>query len=74
MAEKSKNNGEYGEKMVSNFLTLTGFSRNTVMKGIDIECNNKHKRRTAIRERSTHGIDFIYHYYCPLINDTQQFF
>jgi len=73
MAEKSKKNGEYGEKMVSNFLSLIGFSANAIMKGIDIECINTHKHRTAIRERSTHGIDFIYHYSCPLINDTQQF-
>jgi hypothetical protein len=73
MAEKSKNNGEYGEKMVSNFLSLIGVSPTTIMKGVDVECNNNHKHKTSIRERNTHGVDFIYHYSCPLINDTQQF-
>lgn len=63
MGENSKNIGEKGEAIVNDFLTLIGWKPN--QKGIAINCVHKTKH-----EKSTHGIDFLYSYICPLHSET----
>jgi hypothetical protein len=67
MGEYSKSIGEYGEKLVDNFLDLIGWK--SPQKGIDIPCFDKetHAKKDK-KERRSHGIDFIYSYNSPFID------
>lgn len=64
--EKSKNSGEFGEKIVSNFLELIGWT--SAEEGITINCvNEQHNRGTK-----THGIDGYYGYKSELLKQHTQ--
>lgn len=65
--EKSKSSGEFGEKIVSNFLKLIGWTG--VEEGITIECiyNVEHGRPSK-----THGIDAYFRYKSELMKSHTQ--
>ncbi|MBC8617139.1 hypothetical protein H8788_05270 [Parabacteroides faecis] len=69
MGEWSKKIGEYGEDIVEKFLSIIGW--NDPAKGVVIPCmktNNEHlngKGKTC----ETHGIDFLYSYSNPLVDN-----
>ncbi|MCB0170587.1 MAG: hypothetical protein KDJ97_08550 [Anaerolineae bacterium] len=71
MAEKSKKRGEFGEEIVERLLTLIGWD--TLLKGRDFACIKPIPHAISTRGRTTHGIDFIYQYDCPLFNNNQEF-
>jgi hypothetical protein len=66
MGELSKRIGEYGEKVVENFLSAIGW--NSLQKGLDIACLQNKKHKTTENPRNTHGIDFVYTYKSPLVS------
>lgn len=59
--EKSKNSGEFGEKIVTNFLDLIGWT--SAENGITIDCVNDEHGRTS----KTHGIDGYFGYKSKLL-------
>lgn len=61
MGEWSKTVGEYGEETVAKFLELIGWGHPP--KGISIPCVK------ALHEKETHGLDFLYTYPCPLVDE-----
>lgn len=65
--EKSKSSGEFGEKIVSNFFKLIGWSG--VEEGITNECvyNEEHARPSK-----THGIDAYFRYKSELMKSNTQ--
>jgi hypothetical protein len=69
MGEWSKKIGEKGEDVASYFLKeYAGFP--TPQKGVSLSCNfpDKHER-TENTPRTTHGIDLLISYKCPLVNN-----
>ncbi|WDV47874.1 hypothetical protein PV797_09315 [Clostridiaceae bacterium M8S5] len=72
MGERSKKSGEYGEKIIRNLLNKIGW--NTNLNGIDIKClkPEKHKHINSKSDRTSHGLDFLFQYACPLIDQMQQ--
>ncbi|MEX0813170.1 MAG: hypothetical protein WD048_13205 [Chitinophagales bacterium] len=60
MGEKSKLIGEYGERFVSNFLALIGWTE--TLKAIEFDCNNQE------HDKRTHGIDVAFNYQSPLVD------
>ncbi len=71
MAEVSKKRGEFGEEIVEQLLSLIGWQPN--MKGVDIGCISPIEHAVSTKNRTTHGVDFIYHYDSPFFNDTHDF-
>jgi hypothetical protein len=64
--EKSKNSGEFGEKIISNFLQLIGWS--SLEEGITIDCvHEQHNRKSE-----SHGIDGYYGYKSELLKQHTQ--
>ncbi|MCJ1989684.1 GapS4a family protein [Lactococcus carnosus] len=64
--EKSKNSGEFGEKIISNFLQLIGWTSSE--EGITIDCvNEQHNRKSK-----SHGIDGYYGYKSELLKQNTQ--
>jgi len=70
MGEKSKTVGDIGESIVSKLLDLIGWIPR--QSNIDIGCKKPipHAINSA---RSTHGIDAVFQYNCPLFERRQQF-
>lgn len=68
--EKSKNTGEFGEELVSNFFELIGWKQNNVQRGVGISCNNNSHLNKNKNPKQTHGIDRLYTYECPLDDGT----
>jgi len=70
MGEVSKNSGELGEKYVSNFLNLIGWTNH--QEGLSIECiePEKHNTNNSKNGRKTHGIDKLYTYISPMDTST----
>lgn len=69
MGEWSKKIGEYGEDVVEKFLSIIGWHE--PVKGITIPCsmqNGEHKNDRG-ESVKTHGIDFMYSYMNPLIDN-----
>lgn len=69
MGEWSKKLGEYGEDVVEKFLSIIGWCE--PMKGITMPCsmqNGEHKNDRG-ESVKTHGIDFMYSYMNPLIDN-----
>ena len=64
--EKSKNSGEYGEKIVGEFLELIGWKN--ARKGTPLKCINPEEHAKSLKSRS-HGIDFGFTYLSPLIDE-----
>jgi len=71
MGEKSKKRGEFGEDIVESLLNMIGWK--TVFTGHDFECIRPIEHSISTKERSSHGVDFISKYDCPLFNNRQQF-
>jgi len=69
MGEASKSSGELGEKYVSDFLELIGW---TTQSNKSIICNEpeKHNTNNSQKGRRTHGIDELYTYESPLNTNT----
>lgn len=69
MGEWSKKIGEFGEDSVEKFLNLIGWDDSRTLKGTEIPClNDSHLSKTG-KNSTTHGIDFLYSYYCPLADE-----
>ncbi|WP_315109866.1 hypothetical protein [Clostridium intestinale] len=68
--ESSKSSGEYGEKIVKELLSIMGWK--CPVSNIDIACllPDKHKIKDSLR--TSHGIDNIFQYHCPLRFGIQQ--
>jgi len=69
MGEYSKKIGEYGEDVVEKFLSVVGWS--DLAKGNQINCskqNKEHLNREG-KQAHTHGIDFLYSYKNPLVDE-----
>lgn len=64
--EKSKNSGEYGEKLVGDFLDLIGWKN--ARKGTPLKCINPEEHAKSLKSGS-HGIDFGFTYQSPLIDE-----
>ncbi len=71
MAEVSKKRGEFGEEIVDQLLNLIGWHSN--VKGIDIPCINPIEHAVSTRNRTIHGVDFIYQYDSPFFSDIKDF-
>lgn len=65
--EKSKEIGEYGEKVILRLLEYFGWT--PILKNLDIECIRPELHKRKLKK---HGIDYIKHYRCPLQSDTQK--
>lgn len=68
--ELSKKIGEEGEELARNFLNRIGWMIAAENKDITCERPSEHER-SKTRE-STHGIDFIVAYDCPLVHSTRR--
>ena len=70
MGEKSKSSGELGEKYVSDFLNLIGWTNH--QKNLSIECfkPEKHNINNAKKGKISHGIDNLYTYISPMNTST----
>lgn len=68
--EKSKNSGEYGEKIAVELLKSIGWEN--FLSGKDIPCVRKdiHKGVDG-NPRQKHGVDFIVKYECPLMSKVE---
>ena len=71
MGETSKKRGEFGEEIVESLLHLIGWK--SLLIGRDFPCVNPMEHRISTKNRSTHGIDFIYEYESLLFRNTQEF-
>lgn len=67
MGERSKKIGEFGEDTVELFLDMVGWKSGNLIKGVELSCT-KEKHLKLGQEKSTHGIDFLYTYLCPLVD------
>ena len=67
MGEWSKSIGEKGEKIV-NFIFEDILQFNSLQEGSTIQCNNntEHKRKSAKKERTTHGLDGLLYSESPI--------
>lgn len=65
--ERSKEIGEYGEKVISNILNLIGWA--PFINNIDIEC---YRSTLHNKKLNKHGLDYIKFYKCPIHSDTQK--
>lgn len=69
--EKSKETGEYGEKIVTKLLKLMGWA--FPLHPVDVPCHRTDLHRTPNnKDKKNHGLDFLYRYECPLCLDTQK--
>ncbi|RYE22126.1 MAG: hypothetical protein EOP45_08670 [Sphingobacteriaceae bacterium] len=71
MGETSKKRGEFGEDIVKRLLNMIGWE--SLLEGREIQCLNPVEHSISTRDRSDHGVDFIYQYDCPLFSSTQNF-
>ncbi|WP_139925502.1 hypothetical protein [Hymenobacter sp. DG01] len=71
MGEKSKTLGELGENKVKYLMDLVGWSPNT--KNLSIPCIASEEHKENIEPRRTHGIDALYRYECPLVENSLAF-
>ncbi|WP_435234711.1 GapS4a family protein [Psychromonas sp. PT13] len=60
MGELSRKIGEKGEKLVSEFLSIIGWGDFQDDESINCHSPSKHKRASAQKERTTHGIDAFF--------------
>jgi len=63
--EKSKTNGEIGEKIVNKLLDLIGWKSTPINETVPCIYPKKHKRQYAKQDRHTHGDDSFYLYESP---------
>src|SRR6266496_1592593 len=70
MGELSKKVGEAGESLVEEFLKLIGWG--AVERGVQLTCAKPEKHKTTSANRQTHGIDFLFSYKSPLIDEVLQ--
>jgi len=68
MGELSRTIGEKGEKLVSEFLTIIGWENYLDDESITCHFPEKHKRPSAKRNRTTHGID-VFHSFRSQLQD-----
>ncbi len=66
MGEKSKSSGELGERYVSDFLNLIGWTNH--QENLSIECfeSGKHNINNTKKGKTSHGIDNLYTYISPM--------
>ena len=69
--EKSKSSGELGEKIAKNLLGMLGWQEKIESLSIDCVYLDGHKKE-GTKKRISHGIDILYQYECPLIDEVQQ--
>lgn len=69
--EKSKEIGEYGEKIVGKILELMGWEN--CQHPVEVPCHNTsfHKTKQGAPKKD-HGLDFLFRYKCPLVVDVQK--
>lgn len=69
--EKSKEIGDYGEKIVGKLLNLIGWE--AYLHPVEIPCHNAsfHKTKQGAPKKD-HGLDFLFRYKCPLVVDVQK--
>ncbi|GGB42286.1 hypothetical protein GCM10011502_14520 [Oceanisphaera marina] len=60
MGELSREIGEKGEKLVSELLSVIGWKDFQDDESINCHAPSEHKRPSAIKDRTTHGIDIFY--------------
>ena len=68
MGELSRKIGEKGEKLVTEFLSVIGWGDFQVDESIDCHFPEKHKRPSAVKNRTTHGVD-VFHSFRSQLQD-----
>lgn len=68
--EVSKENGEYGEKIVQKFLELIGWGNNE--HPVTVTCHSPNHKTKGGNQKKDHGLDFLFRYSCPLKSNIQK--
>jgi hypothetical protein len=68
MGEWSKKIGDAGETIVEDFFDIIGWS--DAQHGLDIKCTKPNDHSSGKNPRKTHGIDFLFSYPTPLIDNS----
>ncbi len=70
MGEWSQKVGAAGESLVQEFLQLIGWG--SAQRGVTLPCARPEKHQISNAERGTHGIDFLFTYKSPLMDEVLQ--
>jgi len=68
--ELSKKIGDLGEKLAEEFISKLGWEISE--SNVNIDCDSPSDHKKSKTDRSTHGIDFIVAYDCPIVPSTRR--